>query len=74
MSGYEEPEYLPPAWTYVLGGPRPVDRDAPDPAGRPLLDPEEHAGRQLAPQEREKRAALLARNREINQWPHRRCR
>ncbi|MDH6578614.1 hypothetical protein [Kitasatospora sp. MAP5-34] len=65
MSVTGEPEYL-PAWAYLLGGPRPMDRDDPEPAERPLLDPEEHAGRELTPEERERRADLLARTREAN--------
>ncbi|MDH6579495.1 hypothetical protein [Kitasatospora sp. MAP5-34] len=59
------PEYL-PAWAYLLGGPRPMDRDDPESAERPPLDPEEHAGRPLDPEQRERRADLLARTREAN--------
>jgi hypothetical protein len=36
------------------------------PAERPLLTPEEHAGRELAPEEQSQRADLLRKLRKIN--------
>lgn len=44
-----------------------TDQDDAHGAARPPLDPEEHAGRKLTPEEYQRRAELLARNKDANQ-------
>lgn len=50
-----------------VGRDRMTDQDDAHGAARPPLDPEEHAGRKLTPEEHQRRAELLARNKDANQ-------